>query len=90
MISDQQTSIVGKRSDAEDDVLGVPSDRFLKAKGPQSLYAYDYKSNQHMDVAYEHFNQHYRAAIDCRTHTELPLMESPSGDRVIVQVEVCE
>ena len=90
MISDQQTSIVGKKSDAEDDILGVPSDRFLKAKGPQSLYAYDYKSNQNMDVAYKHFNQHYRAAIDCRTHTELPLVESLTGDRVIVQVEVCE
>jgi hypothetical protein len=90
MISDQQTSIVGKRLDAEYDALVVPSDRFLKSKGPQSLYAYDYKSNQHMDVAYKHFSQQHHAAIDCRTHAELPPMESPSGDRVIVRVEVCE
>jgi hypothetical protein len=90
MISDQQTSIVGKKFDAEDVVLGVPSDRFLKAKGPQSLYAYDYTSNQHMDVAYSHFSQQHRAGIDCRAHAELPPMESPSGDRAIVQVEVCE
>jgi hypothetical protein len=90
MISDQQTSIVGKRSDAVNGVLGVPSDRFLKAKGPQSLYAYDYESNQHMDVAYKHFSKQPRAVIECRTHAELPPMESPSGDRAIVQVEVCE
>jgi hypothetical protein len=91
MISDQQTSIAGKTFDAADGVLGVPSDQFLKAKGPQSLYAYDYKNSQHMDVAYKHFNEHTtRAVIECRTHAELPPMESSSGDRAIVQVQVRE
>jgi hypothetical protein len=92
MIGEHNTevsSIVGRSADYVNGVMGVPSDRFLEAKGPQSLYAYDYESNEHKDIIYTEFCRKPRSSLTVRHLGPPPaLLSSSSADAVVIQVEV--
>lgn len=86
MISNGRThAITGQKADHVNGVMGVPSDRFFESEGPQSLYAYDYESNVHMDVQYGETNQRPRSSISVRNLGPPP---SIAWDEVVIQVEV--
>ncbi|KAG7360748.1 oxidoreductase [Nitzschia inconspicua] len=89
MISNGKSrSITGQKADYVNGVMGVPSDHFVESKGPQSLYAYDYDSNEHMDVSYDKIGQKPRASVSVRTLGGPPsLSQFDMGDSVVVQVE---
>jgi hypothetical protein len=90
MIANGQSQYVtGDKVDLVNGVMGVPSDHFLDAKGPQSLYAYDYESHEHMDVQYTEMGQRSRSSISVRSLGPPPsLSASSGGDHVVIQVEV--
>jgi hypothetical protein len=90
MISNGKSrSITGQKADLVNGIMGVPSGHFEESKGPQSLYAYDYESNEHMDVFYQDVNQKPRASISVRTLGAPPSI-SPSTlvESIVVQIEV--
>lgn len=87
--STEVSSILGQSADFVNGVMGIPSDKFLETKGPHSLYAYDYESNEHMDLVYSEFNQKPRSSLSVRNLGPPPaLISSSSPDEVVVQVEV--
>jgi hypothetical protein len=93
MISDDNksefSSITGQRADYVNGVMGVPSDRFLQTKGPQSLYAYDYESDEHMDVLFAEFGSKARTSLFVRKLGPPPMLDSASGgSEVVIKVEV--
>jgi hypothetical protein len=93
MISDGaagSTAVVEQELEREDSFIGVSAHRLIETKGPQSLYAYDIDSKQHMDVMYAHYNQLPRSCIELRTLSAPPMLAdfSNNDDRVIIQVEV--
>jgi hypothetical protein len=86
MISNDAThAITGQKADHVNGVMGVPSERFVESKGPQSLYAYDYESSEHMDVQYKEPNQKPRSNLAVRSLGPPP---SISDDEIVIQVEV--
>ncbi|KAL3913168.1 MAG: hypothetical protein SGILL_006596, partial [Bacillariaceae sp.] len=89
MISNGKSrSITGEKADLVNGVMGVPSDDFVHAEGPQSLYAYDYESNEHMDVCYTEMNKKPRGSITVRELGTPPsLSKSSIQDSIVVQVE---
>ena len=92
MISDdhtKQASIYGQEADFKNGIMGVSSDRFLETKGPQSLFAYDYDSNEHMDVIYNEFGKPAKRSLFLRKLGPPPaLLASSNVDEVVVKVEV--
>ena len=85
----QSHSITGEKADLVNGVMGVPSDHFLDAKGPQSLYAYDYDSNEHMVVQYSEFGPKSRKTISVRSLGSPPSLSAAAGrEQVVIQVEV--
>jgi hypothetical protein len=92
MVSDDNSefsSIIGQKADYVNGVMGIPSDRFIKTRGPQSLYAYDYESNEHMDVLYAQSGIKARNSLFVRKLGPPPaLLSSSNGDDVVIQVEV--
>jgi hypothetical protein len=82
-------SITGQKADHVNGVMGVPSDHFEESKGPQSLYAYDYGSSEHMDVSYKEVGQKPRSCIAVRSLGAPPsLSQSDLEEGVVVQIEV--
>ena len=72
-----------------DGVMGLPSDHLERLKGPQSLYAYDYDSSEHMDVSYAKSNQKPRENISVRRLGLPPSLSlSLTGENIVIQVEV--
>ena len=65
--------------------LQLSSDAFLAARGPQSLYEYEYDGGEHIDVAYNHFGPNPLSLLVIRHHERSPRLR-PNG--AIVQVEV--
>jgi hypothetical protein len=90
MIANGQSHfITGEKADLVNGVMGVPSDRFLDAKGPQSLYAYDYDSNEHMVVQYSENGPKSRKTISVKSLGSPPSLSASSGrENVVIQVEV--
>jgi hypothetical protein len=85
----QSRSIIGPKADLVNGIMGVPSGHFEESKGPQSLYAYDYESNEHMDVFYNNVNQKPRTSISVRTLGQPPsISQSALGESIVVQIEV--
>jgi len=71
-----------------DGVMGLPSDHLERLKGPQSLYAYDYDSSEHMDVSYAKSNQKPRENISVRRLGLPPSLSlSLTGESIVIQVE---
>jgi hypothetical protein len=90
VIVDGEThSIIGQNIDLVNGVMGVPSDHLIQSSGPQSFYAYDYDSNENMDVSYTKSNQKPRGNISVRSlgppHS---LSWSLGGENIVIQVEV--
>jgi hypothetical protein len=92
MISDENevlSSVCGQKADFLNGVMGVPSDQFIDTKGPQSLYAYDYESNEAMDALYSEFGKEARKSLFLRKLGPPPTLLSSSGsDEVVVKVAV--
>jgi hypothetical protein len=65
--------------------LQVSSEAFLKTKGPQSLYEYEYDGAEHVDVAYNHFGSNPLSLLVIRHHMSPPRRHP---NLAIVQVEV--
>lgn len=85
----QSSAVTGGGADYVNGVMGVPSDRFLNAKGPQSLYAYDYESAEHMDAFYPSVTAKPRSSVLVRKIGSPPgLGPSTIGHEVVLQVEV--
>lgn len=86
---DGRGAIVERELEKADSLIGVPADRLIETKGPQSLYAYDHESRHHIDAMYSHFNKQPRQGIQVREHSTTPMLtDFPNDDRVIIQVEV--
>jgi hypothetical protein len=79
---------IGEEVDFVNGVMGIPSDKFLETKGPQSLYAYDYSSNEHMDVSYSTYSEDPIASLVVRSLGPVPSLLPDAGKKVIIQVEV--
>jgi hypothetical protein len=90
VIVDGEThSIIGQNTDLVNGVMGVPSDHLIQSSGPQSLYAYDYDSNENMDVSYTKSNQKARGSISVRSlGPPRSLSWSLGGENIVIQVEV--
>ena len=89
MVSDTETkspTVIGEKVDLINGVMGVPSDKFLEASGPQSLYAYDYSRNHNMNVSYSEFSNDPLSSL---TVKQFPFSSNDKeGNRVVIQVEV--
>jgi hypothetical protein len=90
MISSGQTCfITGEKADHVNGVMGVPSDHFVNMEGPHSLYAYDYGSNEHMDVCFTEMNKKPRSSISVRDLGGPPSLSGAfDQDSIVVQIEV--
>ena len=91
MISDEnseQARIVSTSNESVNEIMGVNTDSFLKTKGPQSLYNYDYGKKEHMDVVYESFSTDPRKCLVTRRYELDPSKFQSIGDKIVVQVEV--
>jgi hypothetical protein len=81
--------VIGQNTDLVNGVMGVPSDHLIQSSGPQSLYAYDYDSNENMDVSYTKSNQKARGSISVRSlGPPRSLSWSLGGENIVIQVEV--
>eukprot|EP00934_Nitzschia_sp_Nitz4_P000401 Nitzschia sp. Nitz4//scaffold14_size191712//178624//180891//NITZ4_001753-RA/size191712-processed-gene-0.83-mRNA-1//-1//CDS//3329537017//401//frame0 len=91
LIADNNTrndAVHGDGTDYVNGVMGVPSDRFLQAKGPQSLYEYEYSMNQQVDVYYEEFGRDPRNTIKVRQLGAAPVLDNTTqGESAVVQIE---
>jgi hypothetical protein len=65
--------------------LQVSTEAFLKTKGPQSLYEYEYDGAEHVDIAYNHFGPNPLSLLVIRHHMSPPRTHP---NLAIVQVEV--
>jgi hypothetical protein len=81
-------SITGQKADLVNGVMGVPSDCFVQSEGPQSLYAYDYDTNEHMDVYYADMNKKASSSLSVRKLGPPPSLSVESGEKIVIQVEV--
>lgn len=65
-----------------------PLNEVIGSKGPQSVFAYDYDSNLHMDVSYSEPNHKPRSSIIVRELGGPPPISSSSREEdIIVQIE---
>ena len=55
IIDGETHSIIGHES--MNGAMGMHSDRLIESKGPQSVFAYDYDSNENMEIIYTKPNQ---------------------------------
>lgn len=92
MISDNASDnpkVMNEARRSEENDLGVPSDELQHTKGPQSVYAYDYQDQQHLDVFYTAMGANPRGSIVVRKlGGPPPLIPSSMRNEVIIQVEV--
>jgi len=87
IIDGETHSIIGHAS--MNGAMGMHSDRLIESKGPQSVFAYDYDSNENMDIIYTKPNQKPRASIFVRRLGSPPsLSSSLGGENIVIQVEV--
>jgi len=86
IINGEIHSIIGPQSDPFNGVMGVSSKYLTETKGPQSVFAYDYDSNENMDVSYSKANQNPRDSISVRNLGGAPSL-SLVGERIVIQVE---
>lgn len=88
IVNGETHSIIGQNTDLVNGMMGIHSDHLEKSKGPQSVYAYDYDSNENMDVSYTKSNQKPRANISVRRLGLPPsLSSSLDVENVVIQVE---
>ena len=90
MVSDKAGDLPKVTSDGSNSgIMGVSSDHFAQTKGPQSLYAYEYHSEEHLDVFYSAIGAKPRSSMVVRKLGGPPtLLPSPTRSEVIIQVEV--
>jgi hypothetical protein len=81
---------IGWQADLINGIFGVPSDKFLETKGPQSLYCYEYASNSNIDVSYSKFGDVLTSFLGIRRLDHPPLLKSDNSNNILVRVEVSE
>eukprot|EP00536_Pseudo-nitzschia_multiseries_P002879 jgi/Psemu1/295003/fgenesh1_pm.41_\ len=86
IINGEIHSIVGPESDSINKVMGSSSKNLAQSKALPSVFAYDYESNENMDVSYKKTSQRPRNSISVRKLGKpppLPLV----GEDIVMQVE---
>jgi hypothetical protein len=85
-----QGSVVGTRKGSQSDVhqqMQLQESHFATTSGPQSIYSYEYGSQQHMVVRYKKFGGDPEEVLTVREY-EFPMTVFPGSDDVVVMVEV--
>lgn len=80
-------TVIGEKADKVNGVMGVPSDKFLEAKGPQSLYAYEYSKNENMDISYSKFSEDPISSLVVRKCPVSSNANDSKGTKILIQVE---
>ncbi len=81
--------IMGSNSNTSNNLMGVSSDQLVQSRGPQSFYAYEHDTQEHLDVFYTAMGLKPRSSLVVRKlGGPPPLIPSNMRDEVIVQVNV--